>query len=117
MAEPAAPNGQPAVDYGPYKSIQPGMTLAAVQQRLGPSSGPSSPEGSGKIAFQGTARAANNGASGSETEPQTEPSPAQWQWTHPSGVYNIHVKLQAGAAAQATWTVQSKWLTYNPPPQ
>lgn len=100
MARPISRGSLPVVDYGVYKRIHPGMELSQVQSLLGH-------EGQGYE--EGGAEA---------NAPTTEAGDATagvfWRWTHPSGVYNIHLRLSPGSQPE-TFAVQSKWLTYNPP--
>ncbi len=97
MARPTALGSAPVVDYGVYKQINAGMELAEVQALLG--EGRRHEVGAEKNAL-------------AEGEP--EDAGLFWRWTHPSGVYNVHVRLIAGSQPE-TFLIQSKWLTYNPP--
>lgn len=83
------------VDYGAYKQINPGMELAEVQALLG------------QVGQRHDLVAA--------VAPEDGDNVARfWRWTHPSGVYNIHVRLKESSKSEAV-TIQAKWLTYNPP--
>jgi hypothetical protein len=100
MARPLPAQGdRPAVDYAPYKAILPGMALAEVEALLGGSPG----QGFGIEEQELVGLTAQGEA------------PHGWRWTHPSGVYNIHLELKGNGEQPSEWVVQAKWLTYNPP--
>ncbi len=101
MARPAPESNRPAVDYGPYKRIHLGMAIADVQALLG--EGGQRYEG-GALDAQTQFIAEKDASSGSF-----------WRWTHPSGVYDIHVRFEPGPKPIAAQVVKAKWLTYNPP--
>lgn len=99
MARPTSLGSEPVVDYGVYKRIYPGMDFTEVQSLLGH-------EGQ-----RYDVAAETDNLTQGERDSDTG---LFWRWTHPSGVYNIHVRLKAGEQPE-TLAVQSKWLTYNPP--
>lgn len=99
MARPTSLGSQPTVDYRFYKQIYPGMKFTELQSRL---------EHGGQ--YYDVAAEVNAPTTGG----RDDTAGMFWRWTHPSGVYNIHVRLTADATSE-TLAVQSKWLTYNPP--
>lgn len=104
MVRPAPQSNRPAVDYGPYKQIYLGMAIADVEALVG------------QLGQQPGSELSE--LRDGSTQPIVESEESQnlfWRWTHPSGVYNIHARLEPAPEPGAGLVVKAKWLTYNPP--